>query len=255
MSQFMTSTIFRIVCGVVLLLAGYTCGRVDGKRAAFEPRVERTGDATLMKVGPVGVQTVSKLDGGSTGLYYDWAALVGVFAPDARKVAMLGLGGGEMLRVLKRTVPSAQLWAVEIDDRVIMAALRDFPQNTADVKILSADAARYVHSGCAATGPVDALIVDVFEGSEIPFHFTTVAFFKEVERCLSPRGMVVMNAKDRFWARYVAAAMHDAGFENVVAFPVTGAPNVMLWAVRKDDWGEVRSPPELQESFIRRWEL
>jgi len=220
----------------------------------MEPRVEIVDDLHVMKQGPVGAQTVSKLDGGSTGLYYDWAALVGVFSPGATSVLMLGLGGGEMLRVLKKAVPSAQLTAVEIDERVVNIALRDFPSNVRDVTIVTVDAARYMSRRCP--GPRwDAIIVDVFEGSEIPPHFTSAGFFRDVERCLLPRGMLIMNARDKTLAKDLAPAMHDAGFEDVTAFPVLGTPSVILWAVRKDDWETVTFPAELLPGVLRRWDL
>lgn len=220
----------------------------------MEPRVEVTNEMTTLKMGPVGVQTVTRVDGKPTGLYYDWAALVSVFRPQSTSVLMLGLGGGEMLRVLKRTVPGVQLTAVENDDRVVHAALKHFPENVKDVNIVVVDAARYMSKQCP--GPRwDAIIVDVFDGSEIPSHFQSAGFFKDVERCLLPSGMLIMNARDRKLARSIAPAMHEAGFTDVVAFPVPGTPSVMLWAVRKDDWGIVNFPPELQLGASSLWML
>ena len=248
----------------MLWASGYGMGRLDGHRAAYEPRVEIQDDSRLLLQGSVGVQTVSKLDGGSTGLYYDWAALVGVFTPEARRVVMLGLGGGEMLRVLKRTVPKAALSAVEIDDRVIVTALRDFPENVESVTVIEADAARWVAKGCGQrvaqspgiSGPLfDAIIVDVYDGPEMPEHFTESTFYSQLHRCLTPRGMVIVNARDRELAKVLASALHLAGFGDVVAFPVLGTPSVILWAVRKDDWGQVSFPDELVKGMQHRWKL
>ncbi|TAL42476.1 MAG: methyltransferase domain-containing protein [Salinibacterium sp.] len=243
--------------GILAIVAfAYWAGSIDGRRAAFTPTivVDPTTGTKSLKVGPVGVQTVSKRDGGSTGLYYDWAGLVHVFNPGATSVLMLGLGGGEMLRVLRARNPTIALTAVEIDDRVVSAALRNFQENVRDVTIVTADAARYMSQQCPGAR-FDAIIVDIFEGSELPEHFQSSAFFKDVERCLLPRGMVIMNARDRGLAREIAPAMHDAGFEDVMAFPVVGTPSVMLWAVRKDDWGEVDVPKELEPGFYATWSL
>lgn len=248
----------KIVLGFALagiFVCGYFAGRLDGKRAALEPQVERRDDLVELRMGPVGVQTVSRVDGGSTGLYYDWAALVSVFGPvDSPSVLMLGLGGGEMLRVLKRTLHAPFLTAVEIDERVITMALRDFPLNVEDVTVIHADAARYMSKRCDSPR-FDAIIVDIYDGPDMPEHFLTPSFYKDVKRCLLPHGMVIVNAKNRELAKVLARALHTAFADDVVAFPVFPTANVILWAVTKDDWGEVTPPAELADGFSKRWTL
>ena len=77
-------------------------------------------------LSPSGAQTMSPLDGGATGHYYDWGELVGYERPDARRVVLLGLGGGEMLRAVRRSLPKAELVGVELDPRIAAAALKSF---------------------------------------------------------------------------------------------------------------------------------
>lgn len=238
----------------LFMVFGYCVGHHDGYRAALEPRVMEKNDATVMQVGQtLGAQTVSRRDGGATHLYYDWAGLVDVFMPGVSgpSVLMLGLGGGEMIHVLRKTKPSAQVTAVEVDDRVIKMALRYFPQNVKDVDIVEMDAARYMSRKCPAR--FDVIIVDVFEAENLPEHFTSAAFFSDVERCLLPRGMVIMNVYPRSLVKETAAAMREVGLEDVTAFPVMTTGNVILWAVRHDDWGDVQIPDTLRPGFERRW--
>lgn len=249
----MIDVTWKVACVAGLALCVYGLGRLDGKRDALTPHVEADDEVKALVVGNVGVQTVTKVDGGSTGLYYEWASLIDVFLPanESPSILMLGLGGGEMLRVIKQTKPHAQLEAVEIDDRVITLALRDFSNNVRDVMLINADAAKYMKR--CTLGYYDVVIVDVYSGPNIPDEFMQVQFFKDVEKCLGPRGMVIMNVAQRKLVSSIAASMRDAGLEDVEAFPVTSTSNVMLWAVRKDDWGEVHVPEKLEHSFERRW--
>lgn len=236
-------------------MLGYGLGRVDGKRAALAPTVQEQDGALVLKVGPVGVQTLTPKDGGLTGLYYDWAELVPVFNPNARQVLMLGLGGGEMLRVLKRSLPGAALTAVEVDDRVVQLSILKFPMNLADVHIVTNDAARYVHGGCHELVKYDAVIVDVYDGPILPAHFMTGEFFSELLTCLrAPHGMVIMNVAYMGLVTFTAQSMRAAGLADVTAFPVgNGTENTILWAVRKDDWGEIRFPKHLEWGASRMW--
>lgn len=248
----MVDVAWKTACIAGLALCMYGLGRLDGKRDALTPRVEADDEVKVLATGNIGVQTETMKDGGSTNLYYEWASLIDVFVEsESPSVLMLGLGGGEMLHVIKKTRPHAQLEAVEIDKRVITLALREFSENVRDVMLINADAARYMKR--CTLSYYDAIIVDVYEGPNIPDEFTKVQFFKDVEKCLGPRGMVIMNVSHRSLVRGIVENIRDAGLEDVEAFPVEGAANVMLWAVRKDDWGSVDVPMKLRWGFEHRW--
>lgn len=209
---------------------------------------EEPGFARLMR-GEY-VETISPADGGTvTGLYYDWAAAVAVFRPDAKRAVLLGVGGGQMLRVLRASLPEAELLGVEIEPRVAMLARVRFGLQE---RVVVDDAARWVRS--AATSSYDAVLIDVFDGDNLPQAFRGSDFFSHVERMLTARGMALMNVYPASLAKEISSSMRAAGLRDVVAFPMDeSGGNVVLWAVRDDDWGELRFPAYLHDSLVRRY--
>ena len=71
------------------------------------------GDRRVLR-SPSGYQTVSMLDGGRAGLYWDWGERLGQMRPGAKRVVLLGMGGGEMLRAARRALPDAHLVGVSM---------------------------------------------------------------------------------------------------------------------------------------------
>lgn len=155
-----------------------------------------------------GYQTVSLLDGGSTGLYYDSAKLIGKLRPQATRVVLLGLGGGEMLRVARRTLPSAAFVGVEIDPGVVDAAQTTFDVGFAQV--FRADAIEWISVQPPASN--DAVMVDLYDDDKLVPGALTPRFFTDVARALRPGGILLMNVDPPSLYPSVARAAEEAGF-------------------------------------------
>ena len=68
-------------------------------------------------------------------------------------------------------------------------------------------------------GTTDVVIVDVFSGARTPAHVTSVEFYREAARLLSPRGVLIVNVADGpglAFARGQAATLQDV-LPNVIA--------------------------------------
>src|SRR5262249_29711710 len=68
------------------------------------------------------------------------------------------------------------------------------------------DARNFV-KGCAAG--FDVIVIDLFHGDGTPDYLQTADFFRDVQRCLAPRGAVVMNT--------FFAVGEDAGYTPLLA--------------------------------------
>ena len=224
------------------------------------PRVEECDGARRLIVGPAGFQTVTPLISSRlygvphTGLYYDWAELVPILR--CRNVLILGLGGGEMARVIHAVRPGTLITAVENDERVIQLARTHFPENLKGVEVIVGDAWEFVESTRAER--YDAVIVDVFDGMDIPERFYSTEFFSSASRCLSSWGAVIMNVAPVSLVQQVGASMRLAGLESIIAFPVvtelqdTGSTIVYSKLVSVPS--EV-IPSHLKLGWSRRWTL
>lgn len=113
--------------------------------------------------------------------------------PLPRRVLMIGLGGGSMLKYLHRHVPESHITAVEISQDVI--DLRDdfcIPPDSDRLLTVCADGAAFV-----ATPPqrYDLILVDGFDGAGIPADLTTRRFYTHCRQALTPCGVLVVNVQ------------------------------------------------------------
>jgi len=183
-----------------------------------------------------GYQTVSMLDGGRTGLYYDSGELIGKLRPNAHDVVLLGLGGGEMLRAVRRTLPKAHLVGVEKDPDTATAAFYTFGMRELGVNVVSANAIELAYGylpkaqgGSSFLIPApeyDAVLVDLYEDSEMVPASTRRLFFAACARALRPGGILLMNVYPA--SRYAEVAAEAVGADFTVWRDDTWAPNAML---------------------------
>lgn len=175
-----------------LLQLALCAARPAGAGTVFKPISVVHGDLRLLPVHTAlgeGVLTVSRLDGRPTGLYYDLGARAGELRPAAKFVVMLGLGGGEMLRAARRTLPKANLVGFDNDRRMLQAATDEFRIGDFGAAAVFADAFVEVKR----LRDVDVLLVDIFDGDRMPKPMLELPFWQDCARAIGARGLVVVN--------------------------------------------------------------
>lgn len=123
--------------------------------------------------------------------YPDYMHLAMAIKPDAKRVLVLGLGGGAITKRFWRDYPEVRVDSVEIDPVVVDVARKYFwlPED-ARSKVYVEDARRFVQN---AEGPYDIIIVDAYYSDSLPFHLTTQEFLREIDAILAPDGVVAYN--------------------------------------------------------------
>lgn len=233
----------------------YVLGRIDGKRLAHSERVIVTdtcaGTMALVDTD-AGVQTLTHLDSRPTGLYFDWALLLTAFRPDARRILMLGLGGGEMFKVLRANGYKGELVGVDSAPDTLDVATA-FGLEQLGVEVRPDDAREFLSLG--GSGDLyQGIIVDLYSSSEMSPEQADAKFYRMLVSRLAPHSTALVNVFEHAQVKRVAAAMRGGGLLDVYAFPVQGQSNTMLLGVVKDDWGGVMLPSgELQESAAHRY--
>jgi spermidine synthase len=142
----------------------------------------------LVLASPSGFQTVSMIDGGRTGFYYDSATDLLRGRASVSSVVLLGLGGGEMLRQAGRQHPQAQLTGLEIDPTTAHLARTTFAVPGA---VVVADALAWVDMPPAETFSV--VMVDLYEDSEMVEGSARLTFLAACYRLLEPGGLYMQN--------------------------------------------------------------
>lgn len=143
-------------------------------------------------------------------------SLIPGFRPDARRLLMLGVGGGA-LRVLLDS-EEYQFTMVELDP-LVAAAARDWFGTIPDGEpIHVGDVRPFVRR---ANETWDVAVLDVCGSDLMPEHLSTVEFFREVKRVLTPGGLLAMNSIGPTDGRSLASLHRTlaAAFTHVLGFP------------------------------------
>jgi spermidine synthase len=114
-----------------------------------------------------------------------------LFKPEAAHIAMIGLGGGSLIKFCHRHLPRASLVVVEINPHVI--ALRDafqVPRDDARFKVVQDDGARFV---AQTQDRFDVLMVDAFDANGMPAALGAQRFYDDCCDVLEPRGVLAVN--------------------------------------------------------------
>lgn len=110
-------------------------------------------------------------------------------------IAMIGLGGGSLLKFCHRHLPAAQFTAIEVNPHVI--ALRqefEIPEDDERLRIICADGADFVRAlPEEGTGRYDVLLVDGYDGLGQSASLCSQRFYDDCFRALCPGGVLVVN--------------------------------------------------------------
>ena len=165
-------------------------------------------------------------------LKYTQKMLAGLlFLPRPRKLLLIGLGGGSLVKFCHRRLPGTQIVAVELDADVI--AFRDtfmVPPDDARLRIVHGDGADYL---AQADKGIDLLLVDAFDRTGFAPALANREFFDSAYGKLSGNGVLTINlAGDAdSYAGLIATAM-DVFDDQVIVTAVPEDGNHILHAFK-----------------------
>ena len=146
-----------------------------------------------------GVQSITKKNGGLTGMYYDYAMaapLMAGFDPASGencRVLILGMGTGTYARQCLRYFGNTEIEGVEIDEKITALAGTYF-DCPPEAKTVTYDGRAYLG---AADRQYDVIMVDAYQDITIPFQMSSKEFFEMVHAHLAPGGVMVVNMNMR----------------------------------------------------------
>ncbi|MEU6279163.1 fused MFS/spermidine synthase [Streptomyces sp. NPDC047028] len=171
---------------------------VDGGFAKLMPDVDRERAWLLTVDGAP--QSYVDLDD-PTHLEFEYARRLGHVLDGlegaGRPLDVLHLGGGALTlpRYVAATRPGSRQDVVEADHALLDLVAEHLPLPAgANVALHAADARTWLES--APDDSADVLIADVFGGSRVPAHLTSLAYAREAERVLRPGGVYLANLAD-----------------------------------------------------------
>src|SRR4051794_4235535 len=110
----------------------------------------------------------------------------------------LGAGALTLPRYVAATRPGSRQQVLELEPTLVELVREHMPlPSDSGIRVRYGDAREGLGKlPRALTGAVDLVVVDIFSGSQIPAHVTTVEFYREVTALLAPGGVVAVNLAD-----------------------------------------------------------
>jgi spermidine synthase len=173
----------------------------SGLRATIEPDPYQDG-AFILEVDGTPQSHVFIDDPGE--LFFEYIRRIGhvldqVAEPD-QPITAVHLGGGALTlpRYIEATRPGSRQQVIELEQDLIDFVREQLPlQRGANIRIRYGDAREVMGKlPTGLHGNVDVVIVDVFSGARTPAHVTSVEFYTEAAKLLSPSGVLIVNVAD-----------------------------------------------------------
>lgn len=155
-----------------------------------------------------------------------------LFNPRPRRIVLIGLGGGSLIKFCYYRLPATELTAVELSAEVI--ALRDafcLPPDGPRLQVLAADGAVFL---AATDGGFDTLLVDAFDRIGFAPSLANRDFFELARQKLSGSGVLVMNlAGDQATYEGLINEAMTVFDDQVIVIPVREDDNHVLLAFKE----------------------
>jgi spermidine synthase len=124
-------------------------------------------------------------------LYPNYLHLVMAAKPDTKRVLIVGLGGGTLVKRMLRDYPEIKIDVVEIDPVVVDVAKKYFDvKDDPRLRVFVEDGRGFIRR---STDTYDVIVMDAYYADSLPFHLTTEEFFKQAKARLAPDGVLAYN--------------------------------------------------------------
>lgn len=155
-----------------------------------------------------------------------------LFQPRPKRLVLIGLGGGSLIKFCHRRLPGTQLTAVELNPDVI--AFRDafqLPPDDERLAVIEGDGAEFLRD---TEKGIDALLVDAFDKTGFAPSLANREFFENAYAKLAGNGVLVINlAGDKeSYAGLIGEAM-QAFDDQVIVISVPEDGNHILYAFKE----------------------
>ena len=154
-----------------------------------------------------------------------------LFHPRPRRIVLLGLGGGSLVKFCHYRLPATQMLVLDNNPDVI--ALRDVfwvPPDGPNLQVLEADGAAYLRQ---VENGIDVLLVDAFDRRGYAPGLASVEFLEQAKRKLAGSGVLVINlaGDEETRAGLIGMAMQVFA-DQVIVFPVREDDSHVLLAFK-----------------------
>ncbi len=106
-----------------------------------------------------------------------------------KKILILGLGGGTLVKLIKKFWPDSEIDGVDIDKVIVELGQKHLGLKDVNIKI--SDAMMFLNK--AKNKKYDLILVDLYQGDLFPDKFEKEIFFARLKRNLNQSGKIIFN--------------------------------------------------------------
>lgn len=172
---------------------------LTGKKILDEVESPINGKLTVVKDLAWGVHIQDR-----NGLTQSGGVMKAVWKSTLKKVAsrrknvdralILGLGGGDAARLVRKYWLEAKITGVDADPVIVDLGRKYMKLDEARVEIVIDDANKYLSSNIDnLKSNFDLVLVDMYVQDDVPEKFTSEKFIKDIKRLLAIEGLVIFN--------------------------------------------------------------
>lgn len=172
--------------------------------------------------------------------YTEYFQLPLLWNPHAKRVLIMGLGGGSAQRAFAHYYPDVHVDTVELDPAVAKVAKQFFHvKETPKHKIHISDGRTFLRLNDKLQ--YEVILMDAYTsnqfGTNIPYHLATKEFFTLAAQRLAPNGALAFNVIGTYndWRSDVVGAMYQtmkSVFPHVYHFPASDSKNIVLIGIK-----------------------
>ena len=238
--------IIKVVIAIVLFVVFMITGNSSSfafweKNLAYEGesvynylQVKEDDEKTVFATNVLfSVQSLKMKKPGLSGMYYDYAALgpvlSGLKEESEGDILVLGNGTGTFQANCMKYFPNSNTVGVEIDKGIIDLSYEffDLPE---DSEIYEMDGRSFLNF---TDQKYDCILVDAYQDITIPFHMSSVEFFRLVRSHLKENGVMVVNMNMRSDTTGQAGINQYLGDTIAQVFPYIYMTDVDGWTNRE----------------------
>ena len=192
--------------------------------------------------------------------YTDYFQMPLLWNPKAKRVLVMGLGGGSTQRAFQHYFPTVHVDTVELDPTVAKVAKEWFGvKENKTHKIHISDGRGYLRRN--KERKYDAIMMDAYSsntyGSFIPYHLATKEFFQLASEDLTVNGVLAYNVIGTYneWRADIVGSMYrtmKTVFPHVYHFPAADSRNIVLLGVKAKTGGLTSATLRARLDLLRR---
>ena len=165
---------------------------------------------------------------------------------NAKKILILGIGGGTGLRQIAHFFPDIEIHGVEMDKKIVDVAQKYFNMVDPSIHIHIGDGVQFIKD---TKEKFDIIFLDAFIGGNLSPRFLRANIFDDLKNILNPKGIVVGNYLAYRTVHYLLTRAMKNAFKKVYKMSIPDCYNTIMYG-SGENYPEITKKHEQLQNII-----